>query len=72
MHRTRQVLERALQVMVSMTKHPLATLVAGQLGQMLRRLSDREVETLAAQLLDWAEELKEAYDADRAVASGNR
>lgn len=72
MHRTRQVLERALQVMVSMTKHPLATLVAGQLGQMLRKLSDREVETLAAQLLDWAEELEEAYDADRAVASGNR
>ncbi len=72
MHNTRRVLHRVLDVVVQMTKHPLATLVAGQLGQMLQRLSDDQVRSLAEQLLDWAEELKQAYDADRAVASGNR
>lgn len=64
MHNTRKVLARALEVLVGMTKHPLATLLAGQLGRTLRELPDESVRTLAAQLLDWAEELREAYDAD--------
>lgn len=64
MRNTRRVLARALEVLVGMTKHPLATLLAGQLGRTLRELPDAAVQTLAAQLLDWAEELRQAYDAD--------
>jgi len=72
MHRTRHLLDRALQIVVQMTKHPLATLIASQLGQTLKQLPDSAVASLAEQLLDWSEELKEALDADRAAASGDR
>lgn len=71
MHNTRKVLARALEVLVGMTKHPLAALLASQLGQILRQLPDSGVASLAEQLLDWAEELREAYDADTR-AHGNR
>jgi hypothetical protein len=72
MERTRQVLLEMVQRFGAQVHHPLAPLLLAQLGRTLQQLPDFELRRLVLAILESADELRAAYEADERAASGVR